>query len=109
MFIHPSIRLEIVHQRQRELLARGERHERMSAQARELAQRQSGSDEVLLLWYPESERVELSVRDVATGVGVHVDVAPGNAMDAFYHPFAYLAGRERSAPVGRPVATSVDE
>ena len=48
MFIHPSIRLEIVHQRQRELLARGERHQRMSAQARELAQRQSGSDEVLL-------------------------------------------------------------
>jgi hypothetical protein len=109
MFIHPSIRLEIVRQRQRELLARGERHERMSAQARELAQRQSGSDEVLLLWYPESERVELSVRDVATGVGVHVDVAPGNAIDAFYHPFAYLAGHERSPRVARPVATSVDE
>ena len=95
MLVHPSIRLENVHQ--------------LSAQARELAQRQSGSDEVLLLWYPESERVELSVRDVATGVGVQVDVAPSNAMDAFYHPFAYLAGRERSAPVGRPVATSVDE
>jgi hypothetical protein len=28
---------------------------------------------------------------VATGVGVHVDIAPGNAIDAFYHPFAYLA------------------
>ena len=95
MLVHPSIRLENVHQ--------------LSAQARELAQRQSGSDEVLLLWYPESERVELSVRDVATGVGVHVDVAPGNAIDAFYHPFAYLAGHERSPRVARPVATSVDE
>jgi hypothetical protein len=46
---------------------------------------------------------------VATGVGVHVDVAPGNAIDAFYHPFAYLAGHERSPRVARPVATSVDE
>lgn len=95
MLVHPSIRLEIVR--------------RLSARARELAQRQSGNDEVLLLWYPESERVELSVRDVATGVGVHVDVAPGNAMDAFYHPFAYLAGRERSSRVVRAVAASVDE
>jgi hypothetical protein len=93
MSVHPSIRFEIVHQ--------------LSAQARELAQRQSGNDEVLLLWYPESEKVELSVRDVTTGVVVHVDVAPGDAMDAFYHPFAYLAGRERSVRV--PVTTSVDE
>ena len=30
--------------------------ERMSAPARELAQRLSGGDEVLLLWYPASER-----------------------------------------------------
>jgi hypothetical protein len=97
MLVHPSIRFE------------NERREPMSAQARELAQRRSGNDEVLLLWYPESERVELSVRDVATGVGADVDVAPGNAIDAFYHPFAYLAGHERSAPVRRPVATSVDE
>jgi hypothetical protein len=81
----------------------------MSAQARELAQRQSGNDEVLLLWYPETERIELSVRDVATGAGADVDVAPGNAIDAFYHPFAYLAGRERSARVVRPVATSVHQ
>ena len=94
MSVHPSIRLEIVHQ--------------LSAQARELAQRQSGNDEVLLLWYPESERVELSVRDLTTGDVVHVDVAPGNAIDAFYHPFAYLAGHERTARVVRPVATSVD-
>jgi hypothetical protein len=94
MSVHPSIRFEIVHQ--------------LSAQARELAQRQSGNDEVLLLWYPESEKVELSVRDVTTGVVVHVDVAPGSAIDAFYHPFAYLAGHERTARVVRPVATSVD-
>jgi hypothetical protein len=69
----------------------------MSAPARELAQRLSETDEVLLLWHPESERVELSVRDVATGAGFQIEVAPGCAMDAFYHPYAYAARRENSA------------
>jgi hypothetical protein len=63
----------------------------MSAPARELAQRQSGSDEVLLLWHPDSERVELAVRDVETGLGFQLDVPPGSAVDAFYHPYAYAA------------------
>jgi hypothetical protein len=78
----------------------------MSAPARELAQRLSGTDEVLLLWHPESERVELSVRDVATGAGLQFEVAPGSAIDAFYHPYAYVA-RARTATVlaQRPVRT----
>ncbi len=38
---------------------------------RELAQRLSGRVEVLLLWQPEADRVELSVHDLAT------DVHPG--------------------------------
>ncbi len=60
----------------------------------ELAQRLSGPDVVLLLWHPEVEQVELSVRDSTTGVGFHVDVAPEKALDAFYHPFAYAVGGE---------------
>ena len=63
-----------------------------SAPARELAQRLSGGDEVLLLWYPEGDRVELAVRNVATGASCQIEVAPADAIDAFYHPFAY-AGR----------------
>jgi hypothetical protein len=43
--------------------------ERTRAPARELAQRLSGADEVLLLWYPEGDQVELAVRNVATGTG----------------------------------------
>ena len=39
----------------------------LSTTTRELAQRLSGADEVLLLWHPESDRVELSVRNLATG------------------------------------------
>jgi len=68
----------------------------MSAPARELAQRLSGTDEVLLLWDPETERVELSVRDMETGAGFHLEVPPGSATDAFYHPYAYASRRESS-------------
>ena len=62
---------------------------RLSAPSRELAQRLSGADEVLLLWHPESDRVELAVRNLATGAGCQIEVAPASAIDAFYHPFAY--------------------
>ena len=57
--------------------------------SRELAQRLSGADEVLLLWHPEIDRVELSVRDQVSGAGFRVEVAPAHAIDAFYHPYAY--------------------
>ena len=79
----------------------------MSAPARELAQRLSGGDEVLLLWHPESDRVEVSVRDVATGVGFQIVVAPASAIDAFYHPYAYVARHENSDLVAWAAATNV--
>jgi hypothetical protein len=80
----------------------------MSAPARELAQRLSGTDEVLLIWYPDSGQLELSVRDVATGAGFHLHVGPGRALDAFYHPYAYVAQREDTGHAIRSEATSVD-
>jgi hypothetical protein len=64
--------------------------------ARELAKRLSGTVEVLLLWQPEADQVELSVHDLATDAGFHLEVAPAKAMDAFYHPYAYAAMREDS-------------
>lgn len=67
-----------------------------STPARELAQRFSGTDEILLLWYPENERVELAVRDVETGASFHLDVAPGCALDAFYHPWVYAGPPENA-------------
>ena len=63
---------------------------------RELAQRMSGTVEVLLLWDPELKRVELSVGDSATGEGFYLEVAPGDAIDAFYHPYAYAARSEKA-------------
>ena len=61
---------------------------------RELAQRLSGTLEVLLLWHPEGDWVELSLRDLAVGADYRVEVAPGSALDAFYHPYAYVAGSD---------------
>jgi hypothetical protein len=70
--------------------------ERASAPTRELDRRLSGTDEVLLLWHPEIDLVELSVSDVTTGEGFHIEVAPGTAMDAFHHPYAYAAHPRRA-------------
>lgn len=68
--------------------------------SRELAQRVSGADEVLLLWHPELDRVEVSVRDLVTGTGFQIEVAPANAIDAFHHPYAYNAGRQTTSNDG---------
>ena len=65
----------------------------MMAPTRELAQRRTGTAEVLLLWHPDSDRVELLVRDSATESDLHVEVEPSEAIDAFYHPYSYAAGR----------------
>ncbi|HEU5215770.1 MAG TPA: hypothetical protein VFU30_09540 [Gaiellaceae bacterium] len=56
---------------------------------RELARRVTGTVEVLLLWHPEGDWVELALCDLAVGVGCQVEVAPDSALDAFYHPYAY--------------------
>jgi hypothetical protein len=80
----------------------------VSVQARELAQRVSGMDEVLLLWRPESNRVELSVRDLTTGEGFRIEVAPGSAMDAFHHPYVYAAKPGNAYHVVRAETTIVD-
>jgi hypothetical protein len=82
--------------------------EGVSTPARELAQRLSAADEVLLLWHPDTDRVELSVRDLATGADFRIEIAPGNAIDAFYHPYAYAATRELSPRVGRDGTTILD-
>jgi len=63
----------------------------MSPTTKELAQQFSGGEEIQLLWDPNGDRVEIAVRDVATGVGFHLEVEPSSAIDAFYHPYAYAA------------------
>jgi hypothetical protein len=59
------------------------------SRTRELAQRLSGGDEILLLWNPRDGHLEVTVRDVDTGLGFNLEVAPGSALEAFHHPYAY--------------------
>lgn len=62
------------------------------ASPRELAQRLAGGVEVLLLWYPDVDSVEVSLRDTVTGAGFQIEVEPADAIQAFYHPYAYAVG-----------------
>ena len=61
-----------------------------SAPVRELARRMSGTAEILLVWHPGVDRVELAVSDTTTGEQIQIEVAPEKAMDAFTHPYAYV-------------------
>jgi hypothetical protein len=83
------------------------RGESVLAPARELAQRQSGTDEVLLLWHPEDDRVELLVHNTESGAGFLIEIAPGDAIDAFYHPYAYAA-RSSTRSIVETDTTMVD-
>jgi len=49
--------------------------------------------------------VQLSVQTLATSRNFHVEVAPTNAIDAFYHPYAYAAKRENTYRVIRAETT----
>src|SRR6266496_4122644 len=80
-----------------------------SVPARELGQRLSGTAEVLLFLHPEIDRLELSVEDLATGAGFYIEVAPADAIDAFYHPYAYTARRENVYRVVRAETTIVEQ
>jgi hypothetical protein len=60
---------------------------------RELDHRESDGIQVWLLWSPVTREVWVSVLDEDTGESLRVDVDPSRALDAFHHPFAYLAAR----------------
>jgi hypothetical protein len=79
-----------------------------ATRVRELARRRSGTLEVLLLWHSQTDLVELSVRDLATGGGFHTEVAPGRAIDAFYHPYVYAPKNKASRRLDSSETTSVD-
>ena len=60
-------------------------------QTRELAARDSDGIHVLLLWQPLENGLTVAVEDARDGDCFQLAVAPGHALDAFYHPFAYAA------------------
>jgi hypothetical protein len=62
-----------------------------SATYTELAERTGDSVAVSLLWRREDNRLKVAVTDTTTGTEFELDAHPENALDVFYHPFAYAA------------------
>jgi hypothetical protein len=72
-------------------LERIDRPSGMTKELRELARRRSGGLEVVLSWSPRTSRVFVDVEDDADGTAFRILVDTADALDAFNHPFAYLA------------------
>jgi hypothetical protein len=57
----------------------------------ELASRTSNGLEVTLLWQPDEGSVHVRVIDAGTDEAFELTVAGEDALEAFYHPYAYAA------------------
>jgi len=60
-----------------------------STTLRELAHRAHDGLEVTLLWDARSNEVSIDVADERSNTSFSLPVAPGSALDAFNHPYAY--------------------
>jgi hypothetical protein len=60
---------------------------------KELARREGDGLVVSLVWSRAAGRVTVTVFDQMFAEELHVEVPSACALDAFYHPFAYVAGR----------------
>lgn len=60
------------------------------AESRELAHRVTSCVEVTLLWRKLDNALTLRLVEVGTGIEFEFGVRPGDALDAFNHPYAYL-------------------
>ena len=62
-----------------------------NADFHELMRRQNGGLEVRLRWHPETDSVSIEVVDEQTGEKHEADVPRDAALEAFDHPFVFLA------------------
>jgi hypothetical protein len=60
---------------------------------RELAHRTNNGIEVALFWNETSDRVTIELSDTRLDESIEFNVAGADALDAFYHPYAYAHGR----------------
>lgn len=60
-------------------------------QSKELAARHRDGLCVVLRWHPREDAVTVLVADARTGDRFEVAVEHKQALDAFYHPYAYVA------------------
>jgi hypothetical protein len=53
----------------------------------------AGRLEIALLWHPMTNAIVLAVEDAETHSSFTTEVPADNALDAFWHPFAYATER----------------
>jgi hypothetical protein len=58
---------------------------------RELAYRANDGVEVSLLWSPTDDRLVVVVEDTKADERFELQARPDNALQVFYHPFAYAS------------------
>jgi hypothetical protein len=63
---------------------------------KELAHRSSAGVTVTLYWGADRKTITVEVLDLRTNDFFSLDVAPELALDAFHHPYAYLAPVEET-------------
>jgi hypothetical protein len=56
---------------------------------RELAHRANDGVEVALLWSPSDDRLTVVVEDTRLDERFEIQTRPDNALEVFYHPYAY--------------------
>jgi hypothetical protein len=60
--------------------------------SRELDHRESDGIAVTLVWYEDSNRVAVRLVDRREDDELELEIPAHDALDAFRHPYAYLAG-----------------
>ncbi len=68
-----------------------------TATLRELAARENDGIRVRLLWDTGGERLVLVLEDLRTEETFELSVPRNRGLDAFYHPFAYVASPTKAA------------
>ena len=76
---------------------------------RELAHRIGGGLEVTLYWNTGDNTTSIEVRDLESETHLRFAVPADQALDAFYHPYAYASGRESASAVGGAERASDDD
>ena len=56
---------------------------------KELARRTNDGVEVTLLWSPAKDRLTVVVEDAKLNERFELETRPDNALEVFYHPYAY--------------------
>jgi hypothetical protein len=62
----------------------------MFPSVRELDSRWNDGISVVLMWQPPAETLIVAVCDTKSGEAFELEVAPGDALDVFHHPYAYV-------------------